>query len=988
MPSGLAPDQRVRIDEKILGSGTGPRFVTLLLLLLTASGAMILEVFKVLADGDAMGCALAAGVDPGDGGFWNANLSIAGQGFAFRSCISTWAPAPPWWQLACWPLLMLITSGVLFNVIPRWRSRRSRVVPLESVDPNGSLSARINELCATAGVTPLPRVVVDPAASSVGAVVFGRTRRPVICLHGGLLAIRRSEPKRFQAVLLHEFAHIANRDITLTYVTVVLWRAFLALVLLPYALCLGYVLHGMVTSGGAPQLDRATAVAIVMVPLLYLSRSDILRSREIYADRAALRWGADPHSWTVTTTPPQSTVGSIVDRFLELWRTHPRWGLRHGALTDPAPLFRTAALPLFLFGTVPVLSVTRTLLQIAPYRTNFTYNLIVLLGIVPCALAAGVLTVALWRAVVYALLTDSRVPSGAWAGGWLGAGMSIGLVLSGWGTGTSWIPERPLVLLIPVMTGAAFGWWVTQSARLWIGASRSRTLRPALALCTAVSSLAMGAWLHWWMQAGVMNLNGGRQSAQDVARSILQWLPSSARTGDLSRVPGIAALFPQLDNIGGTPLCALVITLLWVVPALAWARGSPAADPGRELTRASLAEEPTAPLRKVLRSGLICGVLSCISVVGVQAYVHFGQPVPEARGGFYALRYTMLLLLAVCVPAALAAALASTVDRRYPLVGGLIAGQTAALLGLAAMSVFVSLDGCITPLDVLSDSCAWRPAWWRPLFPFTYLVNNALVLSALASMVTALVAGALRRHRTTDMSDVVRPDPSDRRARTRLRVIGLLCVTVVAATATEGVFRMYQVGLTTNANASQRISVQRWGFPDSSAPESTRLRQVRAWYRLGGDDFIDSALRYDRQLTAALRSALEDEDRWGSMYRELPSICDDWETAAYFELIWFRMPADTRLQTDWRQMVVWADLGSRRCAQARDTRDNKMLLEALRNLRAGARCAASVNARIDKLSRDGGYRGTSLPAATGPAVICDHSGKDPTPANTFRPRLW
>ncbi|MFE4540856.1 M48 family metalloprotease [Streptomyces scopuliridis] len=60
-------------------------------------------------------------------------------------------------------------------------------------------------------------MVIDPAATSVSAVVFGRTRHPVVCLHGGLLAVRCSDPNRFQAVLLHELAHIANRDITLTY---------------------------------------------------------------------------------------------------------------------------------------------------------------------------------------------------------------------------------------------------------------------------------------------------------------------------------------------------------------------------------------------------------------------------------------------------------------------------------------------------------------------------------------------------------------------------------------------------------------------------------------------------------------------------------------------------------------------------------------------------------------------------------------------------
>lgn len=304
MDAGRGPDERLRIDERVLGAGTGPRFVTLLLLMLTAGGAMTLEVVRVLTDGDEAGCSLAAGVDPTDGSYWKTSLSISGQVTASRFCLSLWAPAPPWWQVAGWPLLMTVMAVLLFAVLPLWKARRSRVVPLESVDQGGELLALLSELCTATGVAPLPRVVIDPAATSVSAVVFGRTRRPVVCLHGGLLAVRRSDPKRFRAVLLHELAHIANRDITLTYLTVALWRVFLVLVLLPYVLCLGYVMYGVAANGGVPRLSRSAVLAVVMIVLLYLARSDALRSREIYADLAAVRWGADPQGWSITATPP------------------------------------------------------------------------------------------------------------------------------------------------------------------------------------------------------------------------------------------------------------------------------------------------------------------------------------------------------------------------------------------------------------------------------------------------------------------------------------------------------------------------------------------------------------------------------------------------------------------------------------------------------------------------------------------------------------
>ncbi|MEU9950790.1 M48 family metalloprotease [Streptomyces sp. NPDC047939] len=940
--------------------------------MLTASGAMILEVFKVLAGGDQSGCRLAAGVDPTDGSYWNASLSISGQVTASRVCLKLWAPAPPWWQVAAWPLLIIVVAGLLFAVLPVWKARRSRVVPLNDVDQGDEVLAAIGAMCKATGIAPPPRAVVDPANDSVSAVVFGRTRRPVICLHGGLLVARHRDPERFRAVVLHELGHIANRDVTLTYLTFALWRVFVALVLLPYTLCLGYVTYDIAANGGVPRLDRSVALGAVMIVLLYLARSDALRSREIYADLAAVRWGADPLGWSTTTAPPGNAVRRALDSFLEMWRTHPHWGLRQGALTDPSPLFRPAVLPIFLIGAVPVLAVPQVLAQVALYRVNFTANLMTVLVIIPGALVTGVIVVALWRAVLYAVLTGTRVPSGAWAGGWMGAGMSAGLVLSGFGAGSDWLPERPPVLLIPMAAGAAFGWWITQCARLWAGTSRGRTLRPALALCLAAASLAMMSWLTWWLLAGATSLNRDSPSARAVARGILQWLPSTAQTGDMSRVPGIAVVQPQLDNIGATPMFSLAITALWAVPVLAWATRPMAGAARWAPPGAAPAEDPVAPLRKVMLPGLWGGALACLAVVGVQAYVHTGQTMPDARGGLYAWRYMALLLSALCVPAAVAAAAASVADRRYRLLGGLIAAQTATLLGFASMTLLVSVDGCIAPLNVLSDSCAWRPAWWRPLFPFTFVLNNALALSALAALAIALVVSVLRVRRPSDARVTSRPATVARASRARPVVVSLLCAVAVLATASDGAFRGYLTGFTTDQTASQRNLVNFWGLPDPPLSDTTRLRQIRAWYRLLGDDLIGAAASYDKQLVVVLRAARASEEGYAVLYQRLRPVCTNWKRATAFELVWFRVPAYPLVRADWHQMTTWADTGTRRCTQALDTHDNDALLNAMRNLRAAAYCAESVNADIDRILREGGYRGTSRRPATGKAAHCDY----------------
>lgn len=123
---------------------------------------------------------------------------------------------------------------------------------------------------------------------------------------------------------------------------------------------------------------------------------------------------------------------------------------------------------------------------------------------------------------------------------------------------------------------------------------------------------------------------------------------------------------------------------------------------------------------------------------------------------------------------------------------------------------------------------------------------------------------------------------------------------------------------------------------------------------------------------AVLRAAQATEDPWGALNRTVLPVCTSWGRAAWFEMVWFRIPADPLLRADWHRMVTWADTGNRGCVRALEAHDNTVLLDALRNLRAAARCAETVNTGIDRALRAGGYPGTSRRAATGRTAVCDH----------------
>ncbi|MGW2182189.1 M48 family metalloprotease [Streptomyces sp. NPDC001732] len=211
-------------------------------------------------------------------------------------------------------------------------------------DAPDSLPAHLTLLVRRAGLSRAPDFVVRPRALSAGAVAFGRAHRYTVCLHAGLLARRTTDPRRFEAVVLHELAHIRNRDVDLAYLTVALWRVFLAMVLMP---CLA--VHGLLVvqdrvlgpgrlywEGAAPGLGELV-LGVALVAQTHLARADILRHRELVADHDAVTCGADPEVWSAQR-PSARGAGrwaAGVRRVARPLRTHPSWSQRYEALTRP-----------------------------------------------------------------------------------------------------------------------------------------------------------------------------------------------------------------------------------------------------------------------------------------------------------------------------------------------------------------------------------------------------------------------------------------------------------------------------------------------------------------------------------------------------------------------------------------------------------------------------------------------------------------------------
>ncbi|MEU8036899.1 M48 family metalloprotease [Streptosporangium sp. NPDC049078] len=934
-----------------MAAGTTIRFTLLLVLLLVSSGSMMRAVTNRFYGASDYGCLLAAGGDPNQG-FGRANaVRLASYYDAYQACRDRYEPGAPLWLTLLWPVLLVMATVVLFWWLPRWRVRRGRLVPLEAMDHDGEIRRRLADFAVVAGLDRLPRVVVDPAAASTSAVVFGSNRRPIVCLHGGLLARMSTDPTAFRAVVLHEFAHIRNGDVTITYATIAVWRGFIALVLLPYAIWQLIEIPASVRSwfwpADAPYATRELLLVLVMVMLVYLARSDVLRNREIYADLAAVRWGADPHGWAFTAPDP---VGGRLRRalgsFVELWRTHPRWKLRRDALADPGALFGVQALPMFLTGAAALLIEVQT----EAYSASSTDSVAVktAAALVAAGLTSGVAGTALWRAVAHAVLTGRRMPSGVRAGLWLGAGFVVGELLWNRVAVGQWVPNHPLVLALLLFAGVAFGWWTTQCAQLWVRAWPGRTIRPVMLLGLSASWLVLTSWFTWWSIQGNLLVQLGLFFSAGASR-VLQERLGVFPDGDPATLSVISMLLELLSGLG-RPLVLSGVVVLWVVPLLAWTLRPATVPPRWAFGALGGADRPVVrgevlpPLRRMLLVAL-AGVLTCWAAVAVvMGYIHTWQPTSGQQKLFYLLVYQAWALVALVMGATVAATTASVLARRYRLLVALITAESVALGGLAGHFVLIAANGCFQPLNMLATRCQWRPGVAWPLVHM--LLGSVLVLTAIATVIAAAIVSVARRTRRSRTESTV-PEAQSGRARggltaRRLCVLALSAVAVATTVAATG--QQSSSGRTSGIDVRQLLPID-----DTAVSDRTRRLQVTAWWLYGGEDLHVRSNNIFKRLVMALKDA-EDSGNGNIDPALFRSLCVDIRQITRDAGRYFPVP-DPDIQALWRTFITRAEKAGGNCQQSLDHGNADLFTAFTEEFTEATEALVSVTSRIIEVAR-------------------------------------
>ncbi|AOS64568.1 M48 family metallopeptidase [Actinoalloteichus hymeniacidonis] len=932
-----------KLDERMLNAGTTAKFVLLVVLLIASSSMMVLNVALALTAYDGLSCSLAAGIAPGEDSPAEVIAKRGNQWLAYRECSERYAAPPSWWVLVVWWALLAALTALLFRVLPAWKARRGRVVPLAAIDHDGEIHRTVAALVATAGLEWSPRIVVDLTATSAGAVVFGRNKQATVCLHGGLIALRSAAPDRFRAVVLHELAHIANRDVTITYLTVALWRVYLGAALPPFLLWCAWRFWYMSDSevGGieAPIVFRALLLIAVLTVLVYLARSDVLRSREIYADLAAVRWGADHGGWTAPTEAEaeQSRGRRALRRFAELWHPHPSWALRRRALTDPAMLFGVDALPLFLTGAAGAIVHTHGMFVLTQYAaiTLWAQHAIALTA---AGLIAGVVGTALFRAVTHRALGGGAPPSAVRAGWWLGLGMVAGGIVTGQGTINEWVPLRPWILGLVVMAAMAFSWWLVHCARLWVAAWQGRSLRGVMVLSLLASALALSVWFYWWHTQGVAFATGWLPDLAGVRDSVVTFqLGIESDRPPLQLLDRVfARMVSMTDTVAGLPLVIAAFVGVWSVPLLAWTARKPAGRPAWAGDAPWAGGDPRPgeglpALQRVLIPGAIGGIAGGLALAAVVAGLLAARET-ETSVARYVVAQMGGFVLTLVIASAVAALLARLAVPTHRLQAALIAGGVAAALAFAILLMWDASELCLPPLNLELAPCATVAS---PLPLFNSVFVTALPISALIAALIA-VPRPLRRPR---------PSRPGLTAPARIAVIVLLGVNLTVASGYVFQQASFASRLPESADV-QRNAVQTMPLDvGTAASPQARALQADAWFDRGGDDLLDTYYRSREELFDAVTLRV-DAGYTVDLLTDIGPLCAELVDFSFSASDYFRIP-DAEANVLWVTFLLQVWQAGEDCQTGIETNDADLFNSAMQELATAQDTAYEIDEALD-----------------------------------------
>ncbi|RKS10359.1 peptidase M48-like protein [Nocardiopsis sp. Huas11] len=430
-----------------------------------------------------------------------------------------------------------------------WLLRRRMRLLSEQEEPG--LHTRADEVLRSALGPYRDRVtLLITRGSAGGARAFGAWGRYWIAIDRGLLPAEAEGAGTGSAVAVihHEAAHVRNRDIDITYLTIAIWWGFLAISLL--LLPLAFLNRQVVVDFGLP-------LAVALAVLVH-ARARVLRVRELYADaRSALDPQARPWLLHLLGRPARTVSGP--KRVLRaLTSAHPPPDVRRATIQDPRRLLRGGDADVAFTGFA--IGLSYSVLQLflpTPDDAGGRFSLPT--ALIFATFLTTVLTAIIWRSVLGESARGRRSPSTARTALALTCGVLVGQVLTPGPHVVTWdamlVASPPGALLLAVLL---WGWcWIlvgslSFAATCWTSGSRRSW---PLWACAAVNvPLAVVALDTWFATLAFATMSPGLWS-------VVYWTTALLTTS------------PYLLSVG--LLAGLSFPLLaWI----AWDPGQPGAD--------------------------------------------------------------------------------------------------------------------------------------------------------------------------------------------------------------------------------------------------------------------------------------------------------------------------------------------------------------------------------------------------------------------------
>ena len=634
-------------------------------------------------------------------------------------------------------------------------------------DDAPELADAFASLAGELGVDPAPALRWQPVDPRAVGLAFGPPRNRELAFTGGLVPLSVRDRPAFRAIVLHELAHLRNRDVDLSYYAIGLWRALLVLAMLPFVLTM------------LPQLpgDPATVVSfawrfLILVPLVYIIRSAILRAREHDADvRASTR---EPEIRRVLATAAAKEPSHSKLRRLVAW--HPSTAHRVDVIDDPSPLLRLGLLDAFGIGIVGSLAYEDVALVL-----GFTgMNGIQSRGI--AALAFGplvgiIIALGTWRQT-FAYLATGRssvraVPLGVALVAGLLVGQRLGLTTP---FGDDAVLLRPDVGLFHVGLAILLGIgailfvaWLVATARLWLPVA-TRLRSPG----RASLPIALGAAALLTIAIAVFEIVVGVREAVEFTLG----LPNDLYAAVQGLIPLVGpewlwrlVLGTETRVFIDEPLVLVFFLLLVLVPWAAapfYARIAP--DPVATWGGLDATDAPPTIERPELRTrwAIVVGLAATIGVASTTVALYVGMhaavdPVTRDRDEFLLAFFFWLVCITLFwqLVAAIAAAIGA---RSFGTLHGVLAAFVTGIGGVVVVALAHTTQGCVPAMSVVVGRECGRPAaigflqdFWAPVL--TVGIVGAAIAAAVTAAVRFLVIGR-RRHTPTRPTFQPPPPPA------------------------------------------------------------------------------------------------------------------------------------------------------------------------------------------------------------------------------------